>query len=115
MFPYSTKRRLLPQEDILLPVATVGGRGCGSRDLLKGPLELVILSHPMLSSLLADCMLDHQFFAHFLQELADESGIPELTGNTQVFAASHQRIRFAALSGSGDAIWIKVLLFTTGD
>lgn len=87
------------------------GRSDRSGDLLERPLELVILSHPMLSPLLADHVFDHHLLGHFLEEAANEARVPQFTGDAQVFAAAHQSIGLAALGSGGDAIGVKVLLF----
>ena len=50
-----------------------------------------------------------------LHEATDESGIPELRGNSQVFAAAHERVGLTAFGGGGDAVGVEVLLFATGE
>lgn len=60
-------------------------------------------------------MLGELLFAKVALELADEPGIPEGESNAKVLAAAHEGVGFAALGGSGYAIWFEVLLFTAGD
>ncbi len=50
-----------------------------------------------------------------LFELADESRVPQLTSDSEVFAASHQGVAFASLGGSGDSRLIEVFLLTASD
>lgn len=62
------------------------------------------------------CDVLHHHLAHVsLHEATDESGIPELGGNSQVFAAAHERVGLAALGRGGDTVGVEVLLFTTGE
>lgn len=48
-------------------------------------------------------------------ELADETGIPQFAGDTEVLAAAHERVALACLSRGGDAIGVKVLLLSSGN
>lgn len=105
---------LLPS--LLRPPKTIaGGRGDGGGDLLQGPSELVVLSHPVLSPLLAHHVLDHALLGLGLQEFADKSRIPEFRCHTQVLAAAHQGVGFAALGSGGDTVGVEVGLFATSD
>lgn len=81
--------------------------------LLKGILQLVILSHKVLSPLLCHDMLDNHLLGHLFHIFADESRVPEFRSNTQILAAAHKSIGFAALGCGGNAIGVKVLLLTT--
>lgn len=58
----------------------------------------------------------HHHLAHVgLHESTNEPGIPELGGDSQVFAAAHERVRLAALGRGGDAVGVEVLLFAAGE
>lgn len=46
-----------------------------------------------------------------LLESADEDGVPEVGGDTQVLAAAHQGIGFAALDGGGEVLDVEVAVF----
>lgn len=48
-------------------------------------------------------------------ELANIPRIPQFTGNAQVLAAAHKRIRATALRRGGDAVRREVVLFTAGN
>ena len=62
------------------------------------------------------CDVLHHHLAHVsLHEATDESGIPELGGDSQVFAAAHERVGLAALGRGGDAVGVEVLLFAAGE
>lgn len=83
--------------------------------LLVWVLCTIILSKDNLPLLLRARMLDPYLPCPFRREVADESWVPELRRNAQVFTAAHQRVGFAALRGSGYAVWVEVLLLTTCD
>ena len=85
------------------------------RNLLERIFDLIVLSHPVLSSLLRDDMLHHRLLGHLLQKLPDKPRIPKLASHAQVLAAPHQRIRFAALCRSRDSIRVKILLLASRD
>jgi hypothetical protein len=69
-----------------------------------------VLSPPL------SCNVLHHHLAHVsLHEATDESGIPELRGDSQIFAAAHERVGLAALGRGGNAVGIEVLLFAAGE
>jgi hypothetical protein len=84
-------------------------------NLLEGVFYCVVLPHDKLPLLLCAHVLSPHLFCVLCSELAYEAWIPELACDTQVFAATHQGVGFAAFSGGGDAIGVKVLLLATGD
>jgi hypothetical protein len=60
-------------------------------------------------------MLDPYLLCHLIRKLPDKARIPELRRYTQVLAAAHQGIGFAALGRSGDTVGVKVLLLAASD
>lgn len=72
---------------------------------------LIIHPQPDLLLLLCRHMLDPNLLRMALHELSNKPRVPELTRNTQVFAATHQGIGFTALCGGGYAFWGEILLF----
>jgi len=95
-------------------VLLLSSRGLArNNDLLEGILQLVVLSHKVLSSLLCHDMLDDQLPGHLFHVFANESRIPEFRSNTQILAAAHQSIRLAAFGRGGNAVGVKVLLLST--
>jgi hypothetical protein len=60
-------------------------------------------------------VLDKQLADMRLHEAADEARVPELRGDSEVFAAAHQRVGFAALGRGRDAVGVEVLLLTAGE
>lgn len=60
-------------------------------------------------------MFDESFTSMLGLELPDESWVPQLTGNPQVFAAPHHCVGFATFGRSRDAIFIEVVLFSASD
>jgi hypothetical protein len=60
-------------------------------------------------------MLGKYLDAVFLFILADEHWVPELTGDTKVLAAPHQRIGLARLGSGRDTVDAKILLFAAGN
>jgi hypothetical protein len=82
---------------------------------LIGILKVITLFPPQLPLLLVHDVLGEFLFAKVALELADEPGIPEGGGDAKVLAGAHKGVGFAALSGSGYAVWFEVLLFTAGD
>jgi hypothetical protein len=75
----------------------------------------VILASPDLRLLLADNVLHKDFTCVFRLVLPDPARIPEFTRNTEVLAASHQRIGSTSLRSRGNTIGGEVILLTTGD
>jgi hypothetical protein len=69
----------------------------------------------MLSPPLGCYVLDHHLAHVSLHEPANESRIPELRSNSQIFTAAHERVRLAALGRGGDAVRVEVLLFAAGE
>lgn len=61
---------------------------------------------------LRSSVLYKDFYCVLLLELADESRIPKLAGDTQILAAPHQGIALGSFAGRSDAIDVKVLLLT---
>lgn len=60
-------------------------------------------------------MLDPGLDTLGLLESANKGRVPELAGDTQIFAAPHQRVTLARLGGSRESARIKVLLLATSD
>lgn len=56
-------------------------------------------------------MLHPHLSCPILRELAYKPWIPELRRNTQILAAPHQGVGFAAFGRGGDAVGVEVLLF----
>lgn len=69
----------------------------------------------MLSPPLGSYVLHHHLANVGLHEAADEPGVPELGGDSQIFAAAHERIGLAAFGRGGNAVWVKVLLLAAGE
>jgi len=85
------------------------------RDILVRVFQHVVLTHVMLSPLFSRNMFDHHLTHVSLHEPANESRIPKLRSDSQIFAAAHERVRFAALGRGGNAVGIEVLLFAAGE
>lgn len=83
--------------------------------VLEGVFQLVVLAHVVLPPPLSSDVLHHHLAHVSLHEATDEPGIPELGGNSQIFAAAHERVGLAALGRGGDAIGVEVLLFAAGE
>lgn len=83
--------------------------------LLPRISNFIILPIPKLLPLLRHNIFDPHLLRFFFHELSDISWVPKLGRDTQVFAAAHQRVGFAAFGGGWDAGGIEVLLFTSGD
>ena len=84
-------------------------------NILERILQLVVLAHVVLSPPLG-CDVLHHHLAHVgLHEATDEPRIPELGGDSQVFAAAHEGVGLAALGRGGDAVGVEVLLFAAGE
>ena len=83
--------------------------------LLVRILGSVVLPQHNLPLLLCARMLHPHLLRHLIRKIANEARIPEFRRDTQVFATSHQGIRFAAFGRSGNAIGVEVLLLATGD
>ena len=102
----------------ILPCSSSSSARRGSSwrsNILERVLQLVVLAHVVLSPPLG-CDVLHHHLAHMsLHESADEPGIPELGGDSQVFAAAHERVGLAALGRGGDAVGVEVLLFAAGE
>jgi len=75
----------------------------------------VYLAQPDLGSLLCSLVLYEHVPAMFRLELPDESRIPELTSDAQVFAATHHGIGLAALRSRRYAILVEVVLLAPRD
>ena len=65
--------------------------------------------------LLGGEMLCKHLYAMLGFEFTNESRVPQLAGDAQVFATPHQRIAFARLGSRGNARRIEVLLFSSRD
>lgn len=91
--------------------------GSSSRrsNVLERVFQLVVLAHVVLSPPLGSDVLHHHLAHVSFHEAANESGIPELGGDSQVFAAAHERVGLAAFGCGGDAVGIEILLFATGE
>ena len=76
--------------------------------------RLIIHPQPDLLLLLCRHMLDPNLLRMTLHELSNKPRVPELTRNTQVFAATHQCIGFTALRSGRYAFWGEILLFAAG-
>lgn len=85
------------------------------RDVLVRVLELVVFPHVMLSPPLRRDVLDHHLAHVSLHEPADESRVPEFGRDSQVLAAAHESVGFAAFGRGGDAVGVEVLLFAAGE
>lgn len=85
------------------------------RDILVRVLQLVVFTHVMLPPPLSSDVLDHHLAHVGLHEPADESRVPEFGRDSQVFAAAHESVGFAAFGRGGDAVGVEVLLFATGE
>jgi hypothetical protein len=98
---------------VLGPSTLLSSRSLTRNDnLLEGVLQLVILSHKVLSPLLCHDMLDNHLLGHLFHVLSDESRVPEFRSNAQILAAAHKSIGLAALGCGRDAIGVKVLLLS---
>jgi hypothetical protein len=77
--------------------------------------HFVTFSYPDLGLLLADDVF-HPYVSRVLYlEFADESRIPQLACNSQIFAAAHQCVGFAAFCSGSNALRGEVVLFTPRD
>jgi len=83
--------------------------------LLVGIPHLVILAHEVFPPPLSRDVLDKQFADVSLHEAADEARVPELRSDSEVFAAAHQGVGFAAFGRSRDAVGVEVLLLAAGE
>jgi hypothetical protein len=77
--------------------------------------HLIVLAHKVLPPPLGGDVLDKQLADMSLHEAADEARVPELRGDSEVFAAAHQGVGFAALGRGRDAVGVEVLLFAAGE
>ncbi len=69
----------------------------------------------MLPPLLRRDMFHYRLLSALRNKTADETRVPQLACDAQVFATAHQRVRLAAFGGRRDAIGIKVLLLAASD
>ena len=74
---------------------------------------LVVFPEPYLLLLLGRHMLHPDLLRLVLHKCSDVSRVPELTGNTKIFAAPHQGIGFAAFGGGGNAFGGEIVLFAS--
>jgi hypothetical protein len=77
--------------------------------------HLIVLAHKVLPSPLSGDVLDEKLADMSLHEAADEARVPELRGDSEVFAAAHQGVGFAAFGGGRDAVGVEVLLLAAGE
>jgi hypothetical protein len=98
-----------------LPISSPHSTSRRPRNIFERILQLIVLAHEVLSPPLSRNMLHHQLAHVSLHESTNEPGIPKLGGNSQVFAAAHQRVGLAALGRGGDAVGVEVLLFAAGE
>jgi hypothetical protein len=82
--------------------------------LLVGVPDLIVLAHEVLSPPLSRDVLDEQLADMSLHEAADEARVPELRRDSEIFAAAHQGVGFAALGRGRDAVGVEVLLLAAG-
>jgi hypothetical protein len=59
-------------------------------------------------------MLDPYLPRQLARKFAYKPWIPEFAGDTQVFAAAHERVGFAAFGCGWDPVGVEVLLLTAG-
>ena len=81
--------------------------------LLERVSGFVIFPEPYLLLLLGHHMLHPNLLGLVLHECSDVSRIPELAGNTKIFTAAHQRIRFAAFGRGWYAFGGEIILFAS--
>jgi hypothetical protein len=79
--------------------------------LLERVSSFIIFPKPYLLLLLCYHMLHPDLLSLVLHESSNISRIPQLTGNTKIFTAAHQRIRFAALGRGGYSLGGEIILF----
>jgi hypothetical protein len=83
--------------------------------LLVGVPDLVVLAHEVLPPPLSGDVLDKQLADMSLHEATNEARVPELRGDSEVFAAAHQGVGFAAFGRGRDAVGVEVLLLAAGE
>ena len=86
---------------------------CAVFRLLKRVSDLIILPDPYLLLLLVHYMFHPDLLCFLLHERSNVSRIPQLTGNTKIFTAAHQCIRFATLGCGGYPFGGEVILFAS--
>jgi hypothetical protein len=84
-------------------------------DLLVGVSHLVVLAHEVLPPPLSRDVLDEQLADMSLHEAADEARVPELRRDSEVLAAAHQGVGFAAFGRGRDAVGVEILLLAAGE
>jgi len=87
---------------------------CVAHLLIRVP-HLIVLAHEVLSPPLSCDVLDEQLADMSLHEAANETRVPELRGDSKVFAAAHQGVGFAAFGRGRDAVGVEVLLLAAGE
>jgi len=60
-------------------------------------------------------MFRKHLHAILLFEFADESWIPQLTGDPKILATTHKRVAFTGLGCCRNSSGVEVLLLTAGD
>lgn len=88
-----------------------GGRGID----LERIFDLVIFPHPDFPPLLGLLVLHPDLLCMLRDEPPDKTWVPQFAGYTEVFAAPHECIGFAAFDSRWDAFGRKVILFATGN
>jgi hypothetical protein len=82
--------------------------------LLVWIFSAIVLPQHDLPLLLRTCVLNPHLLCHLVRKFANEPRIPELRCYTQVLAAAHQGVGFAAFGRRRDAIRVEVLLLAAG-
>jgi|SRR2546423_2544865 len=75
----------------------------------------IALSYPNFRLLFAHDMLDENLARILRFELPNEAWVPELTGDPEVFAASHHRVGFTAFRSRRNSVWREVVLLAASD
>lgn len=86
-----------------------------SRELEPTRRHIDIFAHENLLLPLGAQMLHPHFLTVLRLELAYKHRVPQLGCNTQILAAAHQSVGFAALCRGGYTLRVEVLLFAAGD
>jgi hypothetical protein len=82
--------------------------------LLERVFNLIVLPDHNLPLLLRALMLDPHLPCDLARKLANKPRIPQFARDTQVLAAAHQGVGFAALGRRRDAVGVEVLLLAAG-
>lgn len=69
----------------------------------------------MFPPLLGKLMLHDDLANVVLHEYSDESGIPEFTGDPEIFTTAHQCVGLASFGCGRNTLWIEILHLTSRD